>query len=683
MHLRVKERLNNMSKKIFIIDVYATTENKLNMLRKCIRSLEPMGIDTMIVAHCSIPEDIIKSVTYYLYDKNNKFNKNYVYGWRIIDGIEIRNQVNESHEYPIISAMRLAFNAAKSMGYDYFYFTEFDVEYSTNGLAQLQELENRIMSENKDFAFFYPKEAIWGDIIGQYYETIIFTGKLRPFVEKFEAYFPSNLDEYNEKFASRFPNCLEHFFWDCFKRSSNVITEKYANQYFSDSNINVSSYRNTRCEILLDPDENPYFVINNNDNFNYKIKLKVGDDEYEENIAGSNFKIFPIKKDCDIQVSLYDGDILHLNKTLTYSNLKKEEYKANGAIIFHKPNTAMNDQKRAENTKDIFIISAYPDVEGKEELLNDTVTKLKSLGKTVLLASHYAIPAYIVEKADYYIYDAFNMMNVDHTLERDGPDYWMETDGFRLETIVTAHSSALSRMFGLALDFAKSAGYDYFIVMESDSDYDISDLKKFDDLKKQVVEEDKKLFFFKPKWTEFSWNNSRVYETYCFGGLIDEFTKKLKFPTTPDAWRSLYLADTKINCFEYFLYKHFGANESEYVVNGTLKSFMINSKVDLFTVGDPIGVYYNSNDELKPIIFISNNSDRKLTYNISAGANLSYTKMDMSPGHWWMDWVDVSNYDIDVCIWIEDNGKVIRRFRTKATKESVKNLKSYKLIRFK
>lgn len=335
--------------------------------------------------------------------------------------------------------------------------------------------------------------------------------------------------------------------------------------------------------------------------------------------------------------------------------------------------------------KEIFILSAYPDVEGKEKLLNDTVTKLKSLGKTVMIASHYPIPAYIVEKVDYYLYDSFNMMNVNHTLEADGPDYWMETDSFRMETIVTAHSSALSRMFGLALDFVKVAGYDYFVAMESDSDYDIEDLKKFEILKKETVDNGKKLFFFRPKRTEFSWNNSFVYETYCFGGLVSEFVKKLKFPTTYEEWNKLYAEDRNINCFEYFLYKHFGSNEKEYLINGTLKSYLVNSRVDLFTVGDSIGVYYNLNDELVPVLFAFNHGAYKKTYHISMSNGVTYKKIDISPGHWWMDWVNLRDpaYNIDVSAWVEENGEIVKRFNKLVTKDNIKNIKSYKTIKFK
>ncbi len=334
--------------------------------------------------------------------------------------------------------------------------------------------------------------------------------------------------------------------------------------------------------------------------------------------------------------------------------------------------------------KEIFIVSAYPDVEGKEELLNDAVTKLKSIGKTVMIASHYAIPNYIVEKVDYYIYDSTNMMNVDHTLDRDGPDYWMETDNFSLRAIVSAHVSALTRIFGISLDFAKTLGYNYFVAMESDSKYDIEDLKKFDIIKNNILYQNKKLFFCKPKRTEFNWFDSRVYETYAFGGFIDEFTKKLKLPTTYPEWKKLYDEDNKINCFEYLIYKNFKDFEKDYLILGTLKSYFVNSRIDLSSVGDPIGIYYNSNDENKPIIFLSNGSDKAIEYNLVVSSSYPiYRKVTLLPGYWWIDTLDITKYNADVCIWSEENGKTNKKYRQTVTMDFVKNLKNYKVLKFK
>lgn len=332
--------------------------------------------------------------------------------------------------------------------------------------------------------------------------------------------------------------------------------------------------------------------------------------------------------------------------------------------------------------KEIYILSAWPDVEGKEALLNGVISKLKSLGKTILLASHYAIPSYIVEKVDYYIYDANNMMNVDHTLDRDGPDYWAHFQQFRLEAIVSSHTSSLCRILGISMEFIKALGYDYFVFLETDSEFDIEDLKKLDNLKYEVQKENKKLFFFKPKRVEFCWHDSHVYETYCFGGYVAEFDKRLKFPIEYEDFRKIVEKTPWAYCFEYLMYTHFKDYEHEYYILGTFKSFLINSKIDLFTVGDPIGLYYNEKNELRPYIFIYNQGKVPRTYRMILGNITVLHNITLNPYQWWMDELDISRYAADAYIIVEENGKTIRRFRQTIDKDSVKALNKYKRLKF-
>jgi len=53
--------------------------------------------------------------------------------------------------------------------------------------------------------------------------------------------------------------------------------------------------------------------------------------------------------------------------------------------------------------KEIVIVSCYPNTNYKERLLDECVSKLKSLNKDVLIATHYPVPEYIVKKVNYYL----------------------------------------------------------------------------------------------------------------------------------------------------------------------------------------------------------------------------------------------------------------------------------------
>jgi len=87
------EKKEDNYKKIMIVDVYATTEDKLNLLRKCIASVKNLGYPIMIVSHCTLPEDIVKSVEYHLFDADNQFNNNHVFSFRTKGDITINNNI--------------------------------------------------------------------------------------------------------------------------------------------------------------------------------------------------------------------------------------------------------------------------------------------------------------------------------------------------------------------------------------------------------------------------------------------------------------------------------------------------------------------------------------------------------------------------------------------------------------
>ena len=330
---------------------------------------------------------------------------------------------------------------------------------------------------------------------------------------------------------------------------------------------------------------------------------------------------------------------------------------------------------------EIFILSCYPNVPDKERLLNETVDKLKSLNKTVLITSHFPIPQYIVKKCNYYIYDSYNMLDYsNHTLDKHGSDYWMQTDHFSIQTTLIHHASAVSRIFGITMEFVKSIGYNYFIIMETDSEYDINDLKKFDDYKNKLISDNKDLFFFKTKFTEFSCKNERVYETYCFGGFIDKFLSTFRFPINLNDWDKLILENPSYYCFEYLLVKKFNHNEDNYLIMGTLKSQFVNSKIDLFTVGESSGIYYNVSDPSRPVLFLHNHDhlSRNSVYEVRLNLEALRT-IELNPGGWYYEDINF-NYQrtISVSIKTYRDNKLYSEYVDYITPENIEQKKQFK-----
>lgn len=980
-------------RKVFIIDFYTKTEQKKNILRECIQSVKKFGYDIILVGHCSLPEDIIQSVNYYIYDSNNTFNNNHVFGFKIINGVEIRKNIFKSHEYPIIRSMRLAFNMAKTMNYDFFHFTEFDHVYSEKTISEILRLESEVINNEKDYLFFKPLYARFHDVVGEYYESCFFSGYVNKFLSEFDSYFPKTIEEYNNKFSVRLPNCLEHFFYELFKEKNSIIIEDYVKSYFSDSLINVSSYQDTSSDILLTEYGDPYLVISNNNHFESRYCISFNGNVSEEFMLKNNTKLIELPYSCNIVIDRFQNDILDEKIEIVYDESKKEEYKLNGIILnltkkmfeieynieenkliftyklnqpkkilvsikdidshaciysfFHgdckgcsywviplpksvidfyndpnfggflieyyendkllgndlirikevkeiktisdfsntepifmnyveffekkiydkfdiqnldvvfdvganvglwtqyilnrgankvysfEPNRkaqehlyknfSNNDKvtiipyglysekttlpfyvddnnslisstllengtsqtptyyvetltleesmlkynidninllkmdiegaefsifenmsndtlskidsvlieyhgfyfedgdKKIENlisklinsgfeilkpeegykfifgrrskknylinendVKEIFIVSCYPNIEEKEELLNDTIVKLKKLNKTVLIASHFPVPQYIIQKADYYIYDAYNMVDVyNHTLDNDGPDFWVKTDSFYLESIITNHASALSRIFGIAMKFIQNLGFNYFVIMESDSIYSTKDLYKFNTIKDSLIKENKELFFFSPKFSEFSWQNERVYETYCFGGFLNSFLSRFQFPIEIKKWNELIQENKYYNCFEYLIKQKFKHDEDKYLIMGTLKSEFLNSKVDLFTVGECSGVFYNINDENKPVLILFNHDSlqRKTLYEVHINMNKFNIELDCNC--WYYKFLDFNEGEIlTVKINTIRDQKLYSEYLVSIPQKNIKELSKTKKIKF-
>lgn len=333
--------------------------------------------------------------------------------------------------------------------------------------------------------------------------------------------------------------------------------------------------------------------------------------------------------------------------------------------------------------KEIFIISCFPNTREKENLLNKTVSQLKELNKEVLIASHYPVPQYIVEKANYYIYDAYNMVDTqNHTLDTDGPDFWVRSDHFYMESIITNHASALSRMFGIALDFVENLGYEFFTVMESDSIYDINDLKRLDTFKEEMLNENKEFIFFSPKFAEFAWQGERVYETYCYSGFVKSFQNIFKWPKTFDGWSALIKENKYHNCMEYLLKQKFKHLEHKALIKGTLKSEMLSSKIDLQTVSECSGVFYNENNPNEPILFLYNHDSlgRDTLYEI----NTDMFRFTVPLGHngWWYRSMNFQGDNLTVKITTIRDGKTYSETVTTLAKNKLEELRKFKRMRF-
>jgi hypothetical protein len=333
-------------KKITIIDAYVSSVEKENLLRDCITSCRKLDTDIMLVAHCSVPRDIIEMVDYYIFDKDNRFNENSVYAYKQVNDTTVYIPVKQSHEYPIIKSMRNAFILTKGLGYEFFYFTEFDLAFSDGDVQKLKDLYTEMETSGKDFIFFRPTNAAWvingTPIYNVYYETNFFAGRVTPVVEVFDSYFPNTLEEYNIRLApiqGNNPNCLEFYFYDAFNKFADrsIVTNQHTKEYLADSKINVSSYHNTKCMIMRSTNQKDYLYITNENEKDYGFKVYIDSELVGEYVLSNksifaNFAIIRLYKDCEIRVDVAESESDGHNYTISYKYADSASFINNGYI---------------------------------------------------------------------------------------------------------------------------------------------------------------------------------------------------------------------------------------------------------------------------------------------------------------------------------------------------------------
>lgn len=302
--------------------------------------------------------------------------------------------------------------------------------------------------------------------------------------------------------------------------------------------------------------------------------------------------------------------------------------------------------------KEIYIVSAYPNTEYKQQLLVDLIDKLKSLQKEVLIASHYSIPKWIVDKVDYYIYDSKNLLDDSRTLDKYICDDYANTDAFRIEKLNPLHPIALLRIYQTAFNFVKNLGYEYFVFTEFDNVFTLDDLKKYDTIKKSLLDSSKKMFFFKLRPYDFPFWESNgihtVYETHSWGGFVDEFLSKIKLHYEIDTWQEELAVDYNNRLMEYYFTSAFVGNKNDYLILDSIRREFPNSKIDLSNFNSYDNVYVNDDNPMHPSLVLFNTSDKQVTYKVA----ITTIPLDivLPPNCWWRYEFDVENSTYDVVV---------------------------------
>ena len=325
-----------MNKNIFIIDTYPKTETQKKLLIECIHRLRMSNFDIMIVSHLPIPEDIQKLVDHYLYDSDNTFlpKERTAFNWVNMGHLYVEIY-NSGHLLAISRNMNLSLNFCKSLGYEFFYFMEYDILFSENDLNKLIDLKNKMISLNKKSILFEPKD--FRECGSPVYETLLFGGLVEPFLSLFTP--PKNLSEWDK---INMGYTFELSFYEQLSKNSEelLVINNFSYEIFTESQVNIYRYGGLISDLIYNESEPEKAIL-----FIYRydwydqdceiIITKNGEIIFDETPSRGYWSYLDFNYDnstIKIEIKL-NGEIEQIKEIeLDYQNI--ESIKSRGKIIF-------------------------------------------------------------------------------------------------------------------------------------------------------------------------------------------------------------------------------------------------------------------------------------------------------------------------------------------------------------
>jgi len=327
--------------RIIIIDSYAHTKERLDILRKCIDSFKRKNYHVMLVSHIFVPEDIVKSLNYFIYDDNNSFNNKNptLYFWAnypeydmVVNFVPPLSK-GTGHEYPIVRSMKNSLSLAVQNKYNTFCFTEFDNIYDDQDMQKIDEILKDLEHSKNDFFLFSGKDHE----SYKYFETIFFCGNTISALIALNSYFPNDLNSFNEKFTFKYPPSLEHFFYEMLpetKYKLSTVESKFVD-YFNSENKNISSMADVYAFILSNQNDGYYIIVSNTNKIDFTVKIKLENELlYEKRFSSSIHPALKLEKEGIYLSEFYtEAGELYKSQKLDFYHNSKQKYIPQGKIV--------------------------------------------------------------------------------------------------------------------------------------------------------------------------------------------------------------------------------------------------------------------------------------------------------------------------------------------------------------
>ena len=305
---------NGQSKNAIIIGCYPDTKDKIEILEKCILSLESLNYDKILVSHYPVPESLQLLVDFYIYDKKN-YLLDYDQSYYILKNENIRVQfLLESpgnHSVAVLRNHYSGFSLCKDYGYEYVMYIEGDAIFDKGDINKVDDVINDLNLRNKK-GYMEGFGGMGWEMEGLDFIDVAF--KLSCFIVKPEFWLdnincnitPEEFLEYHQDKNLQFIS-IERFVYQQLENKLNEIDfviNKPDSEFYSDSKFKMfplsemnwsRNNENPLCKILLDnkTNENYFFICNDSLTNDVNIKFEA----YYDNDEKEQVDIFLNKKD--------------------------------------------------------------------------------------------------------------------------------------------------------------------------------------------------------------------------------------------------------------------------------------------------------------------------------------------------------------------------------------------------
>lgn len=269
----------------------------------------------------------------------------------------------------------------------------------------------------------------------------------------------------------------------------------------------------------------------------------------------------------------------------------------------------------------IIIISSYPNTPERESVLVDCIKAVSNKGYDIMVTSHYPISVDIQKMVNYSLYDSDNS----HSSYEDSPLSWVGNEHLKFTTRINGHALAICRSMANSFAVAEIQKYDYFVFMEADNIISESDFNKLESLREDIVNQDKKMFFFKLNWYNEYNGDVAQYDTLIFGGKIDWFNKHMTLPLNQLEWKNW----TVNKILERDFYSKLGQYESDFIIPSDIAAnYFTDSVINKNTLVNVCEVAVDERNG-NYVLFLVNFCNKDISYDIN-GNNLI-----LRPNMWW------------------------------------------------